>query len=62
MTKRLVPTDLAALALGVKEATVRKMASRGTLTRYGTKQRARYDLDELLDVLERRDAPATCPA
>ena len=48
--KRMVPTELAALAVGVTEATIRKWASRGKLTRYGTARRAMYDLDELGDV------------
>ncbi|REF00935.1 helix-turn-helix domain-containing protein [Thermomonospora umbrina] len=48
---RLVPTQLAALAAGVSEATIRKWASRGKLTRYGTTGRALYDLTELLDLL-----------
>jgi hypothetical protein len=42
-----VPTQLAALAAGVPEATIRKWASRGRLTRYGTPGRAEYDLAEL---------------
>ncbi|OLF11306.1 MerR family transcriptional regulator [Actinophytocola xanthii] len=45
--RRTVPTQLAALAAGVTEATVRKWASRGKLTRYGRPGRAEYDLDEL---------------
>lgn len=45
--RRTVPTDLAALAVGVSEAAIRKWASRGKLTRYGTPGRAQYDLDEL---------------
>lgn len=48
---RLISTNLAALAAGVTEATIRKWASRGKLTRYGTPGRALYDLDELLDLL-----------
>ncbi|MER7488635.1 MerR family transcriptional regulator [Streptomyces sp. NPDC126497] len=44
---RTVPTELAALAVGVSPATIRKWASRGKLTRYGGPQRAEYDLDEL---------------
>jgi hypothetical protein len=32
----------------VSQATVRKWASRGKLTRYGRPGRAEYDLDELL--------------
>ena len=47
---RLVPTELAALAAGVGEATIRKWVSRGKLTRYGTPRRALFDLDELLDL------------
>ncbi|NEE51181.1 transcriptional regulator, partial [Streptomyces sp. SID8455] len=41
------------LAMGVSEATIRKWASRGKITRYGRKQRAEYDLDELLTLRER---------
>jgi hypothetical protein len=47
---RTVPTELAALALGVPAATVRKWASRGRLTRYGRPGRAEYDLDELYEL------------
>ncbi|MCB5169611.1 hypothetical protein LG634_32995 [Streptomyces bambusae] len=46
--RRMVPTELAALAMGVSEATIRKWASRGKITRFGGPQRAQYDLDELL--------------
>jgi hypothetical protein len=49
---RLVSTELAALAAGVKEATIRKWASRNKLTRYGKPGRAAYDLDEVLQLLE----------
>jgi hypothetical protein len=42
-----VPTQIAALASGVCEATIRKWASRGKITRYGSSARAEYDLDEL---------------
>lgn len=49
--KRLVPTELAALAAGVSQATIRKWASRSKLTRYGSRGRAQYDLDELLDLV-----------
>ncbi|WP_377354740.1 hypothetical protein [Planotetraspora thailandica] len=41
-------TELAALAVGVKEATIRKWASRGKIRRYGSPGRAEYDLDEIL--------------
>ncbi|MEH0424340.1 hypothetical protein [Streptomyces sp. B21-083] len=33
--------------MGVSQATIRKWASRGKITRYGSTQRAEYDLDEL---------------
>lgn len=48
--KRLVPTELAAMAAGVSTATIRKWASRGKLTRYGLPTRAQYDLDEIFVV------------
>jgi hypothetical protein len=51
---RAVPTELAALAAGVPEATIRKWASRGKLTRYGSARRAMYDLDELYELLVER--------
>ncbi|HEY5836056.1 hypothetical protein [Streptomyces sp.] len=55
---RLVPTQLAALAAGVSEATIRKWASRGKITRYGSPGRAQYDLDELLErVAGKTDPP-----
>lgn len=43
-----VPTQLAAMAAGVTEATIRKWASRGKLTRYGSPGRAEYAIDELM--------------
>ncbi|WP_245721591.1 transcriptional regulator [Nocardia crassostreae] len=49
-----MPTELAALAAGVRKETIRKWASRGKLTRYGTPGRAEYDLAELLEL---RGAP-----
>ena len=49
--KRIVPTQLAAMAAGVTEATIRKWASRGKLTRYGRPGRAQYDLNEVIRVL-----------
>jgi hypothetical protein len=49
--RRIVPTQLAALAAGVSEATIRKWASRGKLTRYGRPGKAQYDLDEVILVL-----------
>ena len=54
---RFVPTQLAELAAGVPEATIRKWASRGKITRYGTPGRAQYDLDELIDLIETRAHP-----
>lgn len=48
--RRTVPTRLAALAVGVSEATIRKWASRGKLNRYGSPGRAEYDLDELFAI------------
>lgn len=48
---RLVPTDLAALAAGVTAATIRKWASRGKLTRYGSPGRAQYDLAEIFELI-----------
>jgi len=52
--RRRVPTDLAALAAGVSEATIRKWASRGKLTRHGSPARAEYDLDEVCDLVNGR--------
>jgi hypothetical protein len=52
---RLVPTGLAALAAGVTSATIRKWASRGKIRRFGTPQRALYDLDELMLLLNDRN-------
>lgn len=49
--RRTVPTELAALAAGVSPATIRKWASRGKITRYGSPQRAEYDLDELFELV-----------
>jgi hypothetical protein len=53
---RTVPTDLAALAAGVSEATIRKWASRGKLSRYGTARRAEYDLDEIFALIQERES------
>lgn len=44
---RLVPTELAALAAGVKQDTIRKWASRGKLVRYGSRRSAKYDLNQI---------------
>ena len=51
---RTVPTQLAALAAGVPEATIRKWASRGKLTRYGGPRKAEYDLREVAALVEQR--------
>jgi hypothetical protein len=51
---RRVPTELAALAMGVTEATIRKWACRRKITRYGGPQQAMYDLDELFQLTTRR--------
>jgi hypothetical protein len=48
---RTVPTELAALLAGVSEATIRKWASRGRLTRHGRPGRAEYDIEELYDLV-----------
>lgn len=44
--RRLVPTEVAAVALGVTPPAVRKMVERGRLARYGTARRALIDLIE----------------
>lgn len=41
-----MPTDVAAVALGITPAGVRQLIRRGKLTRYGTVKQARVDLDE----------------
>ena len=48
---RTVPTQLAAMLAGVTEATIRKWASRGKLTRYGRPGRAEYDIEELYELV-----------
>lgn len=48
-----VPTELAALAAGVSAATIRKWASRGKLTRYGSPGRAEYDLEQIRELMAR---------
>lgn len=56
---RTVPTELAALAAGVTEATIRKWASRGKLSRYGRPGRAEYDVRELIEIVASRDCTAS---
>jgi hypothetical protein len=51
---RMVPTELAALATGVSEATIRKWASRGKISRYGRPGRAEYDVGELIEIAAAR--------
>lgn len=46
MAERFVSTDVAATALGIKPATVRKWRERKKLTRYGTSRQALVDLLE----------------
>lgn len=46
MSRRLVPTNVAAVALAVTPAAVRKMVERGRLARHGTARRALIDLAE----------------
>ena len=48
---RTVPTQLAAMLADVTEATIRKWASRGKLTRHGRPGRAEYDIDELYELV-----------
>jgi len=55
---RRVPTSLAALALDVREGTIRQWARRGKLTRYGTRRQALYDLDELAALVAGETTPA----
>ncbi len=51
----LVPTIVAAAALGCAEATVRSYRHRGRLTRYGTARRALVDLAEVEALLRLPD-------
>ncbi|MFD4482547.1 MULTISPECIES: hypothetical protein [unclassified Streptomyces] len=53
---RTIPTQLAAMAAGVPEATIRKWASRGKLTRYGRPGRAEYSVQELIELVAKRAA------
>ncbi len=56
---RLVPTKVAALAVGVSEATIRKWVSRGKITRYGApNRRSEFDIDELTQIALQRRALA----
>jgi predicted site-specific integrase-resolvase len=54
--RRLVPTNVAALAAGVSEATIRKWVSRGKITRYGTPGRSEFDIEELTEIALNRRA------
>lgn len=51
---RLVPTNVAALAAGVSEATIRKWVSRGKVTRYGRPGRSEFDIEELVEIALKR--------
>lgn len=44
----LVPTAVAATALGITPDAIRLLRHRGKLSRHGTKQRALVDIDELI--------------
>ncbi|WP_210581187.1 hypothetical protein [Streptomyces sp. GESEQ-4] len=61
---RLVPTNVAALAVGVSEATIRKWVSRGKITRYGAPHcPSEFDIEELTQIAQRRrPGPVTAPA
>lgn len=54
-TSVTVPTRVAALATGVQESTIRKWASRGKLTRYGSAGQAEYSLEELCELVSPAD-------
>lgn len=57
MRKReLVPTAVAAVALGVTPGAVRLLIHRGRLTRYGTRARALVDMAEVRQLDEFRAA------
>ncbi len=56
MTRRLVETAVAAVALGVTPAAVRQLIKRGHLTRYGSAKRALVDLAECETRAEQRAA------
>lgn len=54
---RTVPTKVAALAVGVAPATIRKWASRGKIKRYGPPGRPEYSIEELLRIVVQRTEP-----
>ncbi|MFG2753564.1 helix-turn-helix domain-containing protein [Streptomyces xanthophaeus] len=45
---------MAALAVGVTEATIRKWVSRGKITRYGAPGRSQFDIEELTNIAVQR--------
>lgn len=57
-TLRTVPTKVAAIAVGVTPATIRKWASRGKIKRYGRPSRPEYSIDELLCIAMSRNESA----
>jgi hypothetical protein len=58
-TRRTVPTKVAAIAVGVTPATIRKWASRGKIKRYGRPGRPEYSIEELLCIAMARNESAT---
>ncbi|WP_245671014.1 hypothetical protein [Nocardia amamiensis] len=52
--RRTLPTKVAAEAFGIQEATIRQWAKRGRLTRYGLRDRAEYDIDEIAHLIHVR--------
>lgn len=51
---RTIPTELAVIFTGMTADTIRSLAYRGKLTRYGTDRRAEWDLNELAKVAAAR--------
>ncbi len=52
--RRTLPTKVAAEAFGIQEATIRQWAKRGRLTRYGLRDKAEYDIDEIAHLIHGR--------
>ncbi len=51
---QLIDTATAAVALGITDDGVRKLGQRKELTKYGTKKRRLWDLEEVLDRAEKK--------